>query len=111
MIGNRFTNYIPPELSNGSFEQLLKIFMQLVTITSGDVSEALNWMNEVDRQYNLTDDEYGMGDFIEELKRTTRGNVSLPDIADSPDEIQATQLRDNPALTLLLASGASLMLR
>ena len=68
MIGNRFTDYIPPELKDGSFEQLLKIFMQLVTITSGDVSEALNWMNEVDRQYNLTDDEYGMGDFIEEMK-------------------------------------------
>ncbi len=68
MIGNRFTNYIPPELNDGSFEQLLKIFMQLVTITSGDVAEALNWMNEVDRQYNLTDDDYGMGDFIEELK-------------------------------------------
>jgi uncharacterized protein with von Willebrand factor type A (vWA) domain len=68
MIGNRFTNYFPPELNDGSFEQLLKIFMQLVTITSGDVSEALNWMNEVDRQYNLTDDEYGMGDFIQELK-------------------------------------------
>ena len=68
MIGNRFTNYIPPELNDGSFEQLLKIFMQLVTITSGDVAEALNWMNEVDRQYNLTDNDYGMGDFIEELK-------------------------------------------
>jgi uncharacterized protein with von Willebrand factor type A (vWA) domain len=74
MIGNRFTNYIPPELNDGSFEQLLKIFMQLVTITSGDVSEALNWMNEVDRQYNLTDDEYGMGDFIEELKE--RGYIT-----------------------------------
>lgn len=68
MIGNRFTNYIPPEFNDGSFEQLLKIFMQLVTITSGDVAEALNWMNEVDRQYNLIDDDYGMGDFIEELK-------------------------------------------
>jgi uncharacterized protein with von Willebrand factor type A (vWA) domain len=68
MIGNRFTDYIPPQLKDGSFEQLLKIFLQLVTITSGDVAEALNWMNEVDRQYNLTDDEYGMGDFIEELK-------------------------------------------
>ena len=74
MIGNRFTNYIPPELNDGSFEQLLKIFMQLVTITSGDVSEALNWMNEVDRQYNLTDDEYGMGDFIKELKE--RGYIT-----------------------------------
>jgi uncharacterized protein with von Willebrand factor type A (vWA) domain len=68
MIGNRFTDFIPPEINDGSFEQLLKIFMQLVTITSGDVSEALNWMNEVDRQYDLTDEDYGMGDFIEELK-------------------------------------------
>jgi len=42
--------------------------MQLVTITSGDVSEALNWMNELDRQYNITGEEYGMGDFIDDLK-------------------------------------------
>ena len=68
MIGNRFTRYISHDIGNSSFEQLLKIFMQLVTITSGDVAEALNWMNEVDRQYNLTDDDYGMGDFIDELK-------------------------------------------
>jgi uncharacterized protein with von Willebrand factor type A (vWA) domain len=42
--------------------------MQLLTYTSGDVSEALDWMNQLDRQYELTNDEYGMGDFIEDLK-------------------------------------------
>ena len=68
MIGHRFTNFIPDNRGDSSFEELLKIFLQLVTITSGDVSEALNWMNEVDRQYNITNDEYGMGDFIDELK-------------------------------------------
>ncbi len=68
MIGHRFTNFIPDENNNGGFENLLKVFLQIVTITSGDVSEALNWMNELDRQYNLTDEEYGMGDFIDELK-------------------------------------------
>ncbi|MEJ2104879.1 MAG: VWA domain-containing protein [Ignavibacteriaceae bacterium] len=68
MIGHRFTNFIPKNLGDSNFEELLKIFLQLVTITSGDVSEALNWMNEVDRQYNITNDEYGMGDFIDELK-------------------------------------------
>ena len=26
-------------------------------------------MNELDREYNITDEEYGMGDFIEDLKR------------------------------------------
>jgi uncharacterized protein with von Willebrand factor type A (vWA) domain len=68
MIGHRFTNFIPDDHNKGSFEDLLKVFMQLVTITSGDVTEALNWMNELDRQYNLTGEEYGMGDFIDEMK-------------------------------------------
>jgi uncharacterized protein with von Willebrand factor type A (vWA) domain len=59
---------MPDNSGKGNFEDLLKVFMQLVTITSGDVSEALNWMNELDRQYNLTGEKYGMGDFIDELK-------------------------------------------
>ena len=68
MIGHRFTDFIPDNSGKGDFEDLLKVFLQLVTITSGDVSEALNWMNELDRQYNITGEEYGMGDFIDELK-------------------------------------------
>ncbi|MEM7110103.1 MAG: hypothetical protein AAF519_17880, partial [Bacteroidota bacterium] len=69
MLGHRFTDYIPTIAKNKSdFDRLLDIFLQLLTITSGDVSEALNWLNNVDRQYNLTSDDYGMGDFIEELK-------------------------------------------
>jgi uncharacterized protein with von Willebrand factor type A (vWA) domain len=43
--------------------------MQLVLITSGNVSEALQWLTEIDKQYNLTNREYGIGDFIEDLKR------------------------------------------
>lgn len=43
--------------------------MQLLLITSGNVSEALQWMTEADRQYKLTTPDYGMGDFIEQLKR------------------------------------------
>lgn len=68
MIGNRFSDFIPDNSQKGDFENLLKIFLQLLTITSGDVSEALNWMNDIDRQYNLTNENYGMGDFIDELK-------------------------------------------
>jgi Ca-activated chloride channel family protein len=67
MLGNRFTKYIPNNAKKG-FEELLKLFLQLLTITSGDVSEALNWMNQLDQQYGLTSNQYGMGDFIEELK-------------------------------------------
>ena len=42
--------------------------MQLLTYTNGDVAEALQWLNQLDKEYQLTDDEYGMGDFIEDLK-------------------------------------------
>jgi Ca-activated chloride channel family protein len=68
MIGHTFTDYVPDNSGDNSFENLLKIFLQLITITSGDVSETLNWMNELDRKYSMTDDDYGMGNFIEELK-------------------------------------------
>jgi uncharacterized protein with von Willebrand factor type A (vWA) domain len=68
MIGHTFTDYVPDNTGGNSFENLLKIFLQLITITSGVVSETLNWMNELDRKYSMTDDDYGMGNFIEELK-------------------------------------------
>jgi Ca-activated chloride channel homolog len=68
MIGIRFSDFVP-NLSNGErFEELLKIFLQLLTITAGDVAETLNWMNQINQRYDLTDNSYGMGDFIQELK-------------------------------------------
>lgn len=68
MKGIRFSDYIPDMSKEGNFEELLKIFLQLLTITSGDASEALNWMNQIDQKYNLTNNNYGMGDFIQDLK-------------------------------------------
>ena len=68
MIGHHFKKFDPNEDGKSRFEQLLDMFMQLLTYTNGDVSEALNWMNELDKKYEFTNDEYGMGDFIEELK-------------------------------------------
>jgi len=70
MLGYRFSTYSPPpDKAKSDFEKLLKVFMQLILITSGNVSEALQWLTEVDRQYGLTNDKYGIGDFIEDLKR------------------------------------------
>lgn len=68
MLGHHFTKYDPSEHSKSSFEKLLEAFMQLLTYTSGDVAEALSWLTELDKEYKLTDDEYGLGDFIEDLK-------------------------------------------
>lgn len=69
MIGYRFTPFIPEKNKKSPFERLLDVFMQLLVYTSGDVGEALQWMNMLDRQHGLTDEEYGMGDFIEDLKK------------------------------------------
>jgi uncharacterized protein with von Willebrand factor type A (vWA) domain len=68
MIGFHFTKYDPRQQGKTRFDQLLDLFTQLLTYTSGDVTEALQWLNELDKKYELTDDEYGMGDFIDELK-------------------------------------------
>lgn len=70
MLGYRFTNYIPPkEEAQSDFDKLLNIFMQLIVMTAGDVAEALDWLTQLDQQYNLTSAKYGIGDFIEDLKK------------------------------------------
>ncbi|UII21440.1 vWA domain-containing protein [Fulvivirga ligni] len=69
MLGTRFTKFIPsPDQNKSDFDKLMDIFLQLVTITGGDVEEALAWLNNLDKQYNITNNDYGMGDFIEDLK-------------------------------------------
>lgn len=68
MLGYRFLRFVPEDKEKSDFESLLKVFLQLLVITSGDVAEALQWMNQIDNQYGISDNSYGMGDFIEELK-------------------------------------------
>lgn len=67
MLGWRFGNYIPSG-GNSLFEDLLKIFQELLIHTSGDVSEALSWLTEIDKEHDLTTPDYGIADFIEELQ-------------------------------------------
>lgn len=68
MRGYGFGKYILNEKPKGGFEELLKLFLELLNYTAGDANEALSWMNELDKQYNLTTNDYGMGDFIDDLK-------------------------------------------
>lgn len=69
MIGIRITKFIPRSKSDSDFESLMNIFSQLLLITSGNPAEALSWLNELDRKYKLTSPGYGIGDFIEDLKK------------------------------------------
>ena len=68
MRGFHFSKFDPNADGKSKFQQLLDLFMQLLTYTNGDVAEALQWLNQLDREYGLTNGEYGMGDFIDELK-------------------------------------------
>ncbi|MCY7292124.1 MAG: hypothetical protein LH615_08075, partial [Ferruginibacter sp.] len=74
MIGFNFSKYNAAENEQSGFDKLLKLFTQLLTYTSGDFNEAMQWMNELDKEYKLTNNEYGMGDFLEDLK--TKGYIN-----------------------------------
>lgn len=69
MLGFRFSAINPEEGKPSGFEQLLDLFLQLLSYTSGDATEALQWLNELDKEHQLTTDDYAMGDFIEDLKQ------------------------------------------
>lgn len=68
MKGHLFSKYIPNETNGSLFDQLLNLFLQMMQYTNGDVAETLEWMNEVDREHKFTNSEYGMGNFIQDLK-------------------------------------------
>jgi len=68
MRGFGFSKYVPSDLPKGGFDDLMKLFLELLNYTAGDANEALSWMNELDKQHNVTNKDYGMGDFIQDLK-------------------------------------------
>lgn len=51
-----------------TFDRLFDLFQQLLYHTGGDAAEALSWLSQIDRKYGISDDEMGVGDFVEELK-------------------------------------------
>ncbi|UAB81048.1 VWA domain-containing protein [Marixanthomonas sp. SCSIO 43207] len=62
-----FTKHTPKEQT--PFERLFEIFQELITHTSGDFDEAIDWLRQLDEEYNLTTSEYTIDDFIEDLKK------------------------------------------
>ncbi|MDY0989336.1 VWA domain-containing protein [Flavobacterium sp. CFBP9031] len=65
--GFYFKTYEAPFQS--PFDKLFTIFKELITHTSGDFDEAINWLRELDKEYKLTDENYTIDDFIEDLKK------------------------------------------
>lgn len=89
MIGYKFSEYIPGQEGAASFEKLLKLFQELLVYTSGDVREALSWLTELDKEYKLTDENYGIADFIQDL--IDKGYIQQED-GDSPGFIPSVKM-------------------
>lgn len=54
-----------------TFEELMRLFSQLLLHTNGNIDEALQWLTQLDNEYNLFDDTDNMGfdEFLEWLKK------------------------------------------
>jgi Ca-activated chloride channel homolog len=69
MLGARFSKFILPQDDRTSFEKLLPLFLELLTHTSGDVEEALNWMDELNKEHAYYTTDYGRKEFEADLRK------------------------------------------
>ncbi len=68
MKGFHFTKYDPKVKAKAGLNNCLIFLCNCSLIPAAMWRKHWQWMNELDKKYELTDDEYGMGDFIDELK-------------------------------------------
>ncbi len=72
LSGWNFSKFIEEVVS--PFEKLFNIFKELIVYTSGDFDEAIEWLRELDKEYKLTDENYTIDDFVNDL--LTKGYVT-----------------------------------
>ncbi|KQK25350.1 hypothetical protein AR438_06995 [Chryseobacterium aquaticum] len=77
--GFTFSKHIPEEISN--FDRVFDVFKDLLTHTSGDIEEAFEWLDMLDKEYDIFTDEYTLEDFEKDLIK--RGYIKKED--DSED--------------------------
>lgn len=82
-----FKKYEAPYVS--PFDKLFDIFKELITHTSGDFDEAIDWLRQLDVEYKLTDEHYTIDDFIEDLKKKGYIREELKDDGTSGTGITA----------------------
>jgi Ca-activated chloride channel family protein len=64
-------------------QQMVSLFSYLVTQTSGDVEEALEWLRQMAEEYGLFDENLTMDDLVDKLRE-------LGLIEDAPTGAQLT---------------------
>lgn len=73
--GFTFSKHVPEEISH--FDRVFDIFKDLLTHTSGDIEEAFDWLDMLDKEYDIFTDEYTLEDFEEDLRK--RGYIKKED--------------------------------
>ena len=79
--GVTFSKHIAKDVSD--FDRVFGVFKELLTHTSGDIEEAFEWLNTLDAEYNIFNDNYTLENFEDDLKK--RGYIK-EDI--DPDEVK-----------------------
>jgi len=77
--GFTFSKHIPEEISH--FDRVFDVFKDLLTHTSGDIEEAFDWLDMLDKEYDIFTDDYTLEDFEKDLIK--RGYIKKED--DSED--------------------------
>ncbi|WP_210150290.1 vWA domain-containing protein [Chryseobacterium scophthalmum] len=77
--GFTFSKHTPEDISH--FDRVFDVFKDLLTHTSGDIEEAFEWLDMLDKEYDIFTDEYTLEDFEEDLRK--RGYIKKED--DSED--------------------------
>jgi Ca-activated chloride channel family protein len=65
--GFTFSKHIAKDVSD--FDRVFGVFKELLTHTSGDIEEAFEWLNTLDKEYNIFNENYSLEDFEEDLKK------------------------------------------
>ncbi|MCJ8290029.1 MAG: VWA domain-containing protein [Crocinitomicaceae bacterium] len=65
--GFTFSKHTPKETSH--FDRVFDVFKELLTHTSGNIEEAFEWLDTLDKEYDIFTDEYSLEDFEEDLKK------------------------------------------
>ena len=79
-----FTKYTDKNIA--PFDRVFDIFKELITHTSGDLDEAFDWLNELDKEYKIFNEAYTLDDFKEDLRK--RGFIKEDN--DNKDEKKGT---------------------
>ena len=62
-----FSKYTPKEIP--PFDRVFEIFKELLTHTSGDLDEAFDWLDELDKEYGIFTADYTLDDFKDDLRK------------------------------------------